>query len=344
MPNAIKYNLSNQTLALKSQLYVNWWIATGDFSKGETSVTDYWNGITPPVGGYTIYLNKATQGPSIYVASSDADFISIINKILITSYTTVADCIYYISTLGIGMVLNRDYPSISTDGITFITDAGSTLSYPVRESTVYTMDPTFNDGNSNFKNGTAYVSEYGGGFQFDGIDDLASCSADTGSYGIYNTAAFTWVMICRSTTTTWSADGGLGGNRSDTDLNYGDGWLMSNVSGTKKVVFHMGDTSSPSAVNIGTIIPTDITVPHMYVISSNGSNLHKGYVDNGSPVSSSAIITRAARQHEIIWGKDGFITGTNLKMVSYVQIMYNRQLSDTEVLALYTAYQGRFGF
>ena len=55
MPNAIKYNVSAETLALKKG---NFWIGTGDVSKGPTSNTGYYNGITPPSGGYTIYLNK----------------------------------------------------------------------------------------------------------------------------------------------------------------------------------------------------------------------------------------------------------------------------------------------
>jgi energy-coupling factor transporter ATP-binding protein EcfA2 len=56
MPNAIKYNVSDETLALKKG---NFYIGTGDVGKGPTSSTGYYNGITPPSGGYTIYLNKA---------------------------------------------------------------------------------------------------------------------------------------------------------------------------------------------------------------------------------------------------------------------------------------------
>jgi hypothetical protein len=336
MPNTIKYSTSAQTLALKEG---NFWIGTGDVSKATTAVTDYWSGITPPTGGYTIYLNKASQGPSIYVASSDAELISLTNKIVGSSYTTVYDCLYYFSTQSDKMVMNIDYPAIPTNGITFISDIGSTISYPIGGFTASTMDPTTNGGYSAYQNGTFYVTEYGGGFQFDGVDDVAYCSATVSGFGIFNTAAFTWVMICRSTQATWSTDGGVANNKYPD----GTGWLMNNVSGTKNVTFYMGNTSVSYAVTIGTITPTDITVPHMYVISSNGSNLHKGYVDNGKPVSSSTSISRAAVQHEIIWGRDGY-SANNLKMVSYVQIMYNKQLSDAEVLQLYSAYQGRFGF
>jgi hypothetical protein len=337
MPNAIKYNVSAQTLALKKG---NFYVGTGDVPKGETSVTDYWNGITPPVGGYTIYLNKATQGPSIYVASSDAELISLTNAIGSQNFTTVAQSLNWFVTQTDKMVFNRDYPAIPTNGITFISDIGTTLSYPLNGNFAYTMDPTTSGGYSEVQNGPTYVSEYGGGFQFDGTDDVAYNTVSISGFGIFNTAAFTWVMICRSTAASWSANGGMGSNRY-TD---GTGWLMNNVSGSRNVTFYMGNVGSPYAATIGTITPANIAVPHMYVISSNGTNSHKGYVDNGSPVSSSTTLSRAAAQHELIWGRDGYIGGTNLKMVSYVQIMYNRQLSDTEVLQLYSAYQGRFGF
>jgi len=82
MPNAIKYNVSAETLALKKG---NFWIGTGDVDKGPTSSTGYNNGITPPSGGYTIYLNKASGGPSIYTVSTVAQLTALTNTI---SYIT----------------------------------------------------------------------------------------------------------------------------------------------------------------------------------------------------------------------------------------------------------------
>jgi hypothetical protein len=82
MPNPIKYSTSVQTLALKKG---NYWIGTGDVGKGPTSVTDYYNGITPPSGGYTIYLNKASGGPSIYTAANDSQLILLTNSISVST-------------------------------------------------------------------------------------------------------------------------------------------------------------------------------------------------------------------------------------------------------------------
>jgi hypothetical protein len=82
MPNAIKYNTSAETLALKKG---NFWIGTGDVGKGPTSSTGYYNGITPPTGGYTIYLNKETGGPSIYTVNTEAQLTGLTNTISVTT-------------------------------------------------------------------------------------------------------------------------------------------------------------------------------------------------------------------------------------------------------------------
>ena len=123
MPNAIKYNTSAETLALKKG---NFWIGTGDVGKGPTSSTGYYNGITPPSGGYTIYLNKASGGPSIYTVTSDAQLISLTNLIAGASYTTITQCLTYYAGQTDKMVLNLDYGALQTTDLTFCLDAGFT--------------------------------------------------------------------------------------------------------------------------------------------------------------------------------------------------------------------------
>ena len=127
MPNAIKYNESAQTLALKKG---NFWIGTGDVGKGPTSSTGYYNGITPPSGGYTIYLTKASGGPSIYTVTSDAQLITLTNQIAGTSYTTANQCLNYFATQTDKMVLNNNLPTVVTDNLSMYLDANNVSSYP----------------------------------------------------------------------------------------------------------------------------------------------------------------------------------------------------------------------
>jgi hypothetical protein len=127
MPNAIKYNVSAETLALKKG---NFYIGTGDVGKGPTSSTGYYNGITPPSGGYTIYLNKATGGPSIYTVNTEAQLTGLTSTIAGQTLTTSGACLNWFATQTDKMIFNIDYPPIVTNGLVLNLDAGFTPSYP----------------------------------------------------------------------------------------------------------------------------------------------------------------------------------------------------------------------
>ena len=168
MPNPIKYNASSESLALKSG---NFYIATGDVDRGPTNITGYYNGITPPSGGYTIYLNKASDGPSIYVANNDSQLISLTNVLAGgATYTTVGQCLSYYITQSDKVCLNRDIEPVLTNGLIFYLDPGFSPSYPASSSTLYDLGPNVNN-NGTLVNGTIYSSNFGGSLVFDGVDD-----------------------------------------------------------------------------------------------------------------------------------------------------------------------------
>ena len=74
MSNLIK--TSGSTSKLSATRNTNFKIGIKDSDDyGPTNVTGFYNGITPPVGGYTIYVHKNTQGPSIHVAYDDSQCI-----------------------------------------------------------------------------------------------------------------------------------------------------------------------------------------------------------------------------------------------------------------------------
>ena len=143
MPNSIKYSTSAQTLALKKG---NFWIGTGDVGKGPTSTTDYWNGVTPPAGGYSVYLNKGSNGPVIYNMSNDTELISFTGRLAGQSFATVAAALDWYNTQSDKMVLNIDYPPIVTDGLTCNLDVTNVLSYPNQGTTWYDLSGNANNG------------------------------------------------------------------------------------------------------------------------------------------------------------------------------------------------------
>ena len=139
MPNSIKYSTTAQTLALKKG---DFWIGTNDVGKGPTSTSGYWNGISPPRGGYTIYLNKASNGPSIYVPSNDTQLIDLTNKIAGTNYTTANECLNYYITQTDKFLLDKDYDAVITNGLVYLADSGCVSSYPKNGTTLYPVSYT----------------------------------------------------------------------------------------------------------------------------------------------------------------------------------------------------------
>ena len=168
MANTFKYNASAETLALKKG---NFWIGTNDVGKGPTSTTGFWHGISPVRGGYTVYLNKATNGPAIYAPNSDSELIILTNRMASQTYTTVAECLGWFMTQTDKMVLNRDYDEVITNGLVLTLDGGFTPSYPTANTTWY--DISSGSNNVTLTNGPTYGSTGGGYLTFDGTNDYA---------------------------------------------------------------------------------------------------------------------------------------------------------------------------
>lgn len=168
MPNAIKYNVSAEPLSLKEG---NFWVGTGDVGKGPTSSTGFYNGITPPLNGYTIYTNKGSGGPSIMIANNDTQLINITNKIAGTNYTTVNECLNYYPSQNDKMVFNRDYNSIITDGMVIGLSGSFTPSYPRNGNVWYDI---VGNVNGTLNNGSTYSTDGLGCITFDGVDDSVS--------------------------------------------------------------------------------------------------------------------------------------------------------------------------
>ena len=127
MPNPIKFNTEADSNSLRIG---NFNIGTNNVPKGPTSSTGFFNGINPSVNGYTIYLNKASNGPSILTPSSDAQLITMTNQIAGTSYTTIDQCFLYYEGQSDKMVMHNPINGITTDGLVLFLSSDSLPSYP----------------------------------------------------------------------------------------------------------------------------------------------------------------------------------------------------------------------
>jgi hypothetical protein len=124
MPNVIKYSTgATPTGCLRKG---NMLIGNNTADYGLT----FFNGINPPAGGYTIYLNKASGGPSIYCPANDTQLIGITNQIAGANYTTAAQCLNYFASQTDKIVLNNNIPSVVTDNLSLYLDVNNVSSYP----------------------------------------------------------------------------------------------------------------------------------------------------------------------------------------------------------------------
>jgi hypothetical protein len=326
MPNPIKYNTSTETLSLKKG---NFWIGTGDVGKGPTSTTGFYNGITPPSGGYTIYVNKATGGPSIMVANNDASLIAITNSIAGASYTTVNQCFNYFAGQSDKMVVQRDYEGIVTDGLILNLDAGYLPSYPQNGTTWYDLGPSGNTGT--LTNGPTFNSGSGGSIVFDGVDDFI-----VGTLVV--PAAFTFNVIFKANSTSqWAPEFNIWPNYPSGDRGWnifsmtaGGTTSTGTYAGTDVATrFHPNDTS-------GTIIPNQIQ--NITFTHENGtSKLYRnGSLTHTKPQTAPQNVGQT--KNYTLFSRPTHSPG-NL----YLAQFYNRALSATEVLQNFNATKSRFG-
>jgi len=331
MPNAIKYSVSSQTLALKKG---NFYIGTGDVSKAPTETTDYWNGISPPSGGYTIYLNKATQGPSIYVPSNDSELISLTNQISGQVYSTSNECLSYFAGQTDKMVLNIDYPTIVTSGLVLNLDAGFTPSYPRSGSTW--SDVSTSSNNATLFNTPTFSSTSSGILQFDDNSSEYATAPNLGDLNVWTVEV--WFRLTTSLT------------------NKVTSLVCNQFNLVNKLNFSVGTNNAPGSYNLvvgffngawrnTTGFAPSTNVWYQVVGTYDGSTIRQ-YVNGsasggtlnyvGTPQSGGGV--RIMRRWDETTSASNLVDGD----LSIVRI-YNRALSSTEVLSNFDSTKSRFG-
>ena len=283
MSNSIKYNTSLETLSLNTG---DFWIGTGDVGKGPTSTTGFWSAINPSnidndfADGYTIYVNKASQGPSIRVASSDAELITITNQISGNSYATINDCFDYFIGESDKFVLNSYINPIITDGLVLALDAGLVPSYP-RSGTDW-LDLSGNNRNGTLTNGVTFNSN--GYMNFDGDNDYVAISTYTFGNGNWTVNALVAADTVQEHNLVSNTSGGPVTNAFGYDnskihyRNYDGAWQNHDGNTTLTT----GQWYMLTWVNYAGASATDGTMK-MYVNGIADSSVFNSYTVNGGP-------------------------------------------------------------
>jgi hypothetical protein len=332
MSNYIKYSTNTQTLALKSG---NYYIGTGDVRKGPTSTTDYWSCIIPPTSGYTVYLNKASNGPSIYTCNNDTDLINITNRIASQSYTSVTQCLVYYLGQNDKLCANIDYPSIVTNGLVLNLDAGFVPSYP-RSGTTW-HDLTSNTNNGTLINGPTFSLSYSGAIVFDGVDDVVNVST-AATLNAISTAITINVWFTGPTLTGIDYKGVI---MRSTDDNWSDGFgiFYERILTNNRYVFYINNWETNRVIYPITSQQTTPLLLTGTYSTSTGLILYVNGSQYGSASYSTSINNPASALLKIGGATSNYYHSGNI----YYASIYNRALTATEVLQNYNATKSRFG-
>jgi hypothetical protein len=180
MPNHIKHGTSTLASVIKGDQ--NFGISgQGDY--GPTSSSGFYQGITPPSLGYTIYVDRVSGGPSIHVANNDTQCIFFLKSFGATGSTisevlawATAQTSLYVATADF---TSADLTSLITSGLTLNLNTKDSSSYPGTGTTWYDVsgngyNATMN-GTVPFTSGSpGYFSYANTNIRFDGNNSLAS--------------------------------------------------------------------------------------------------------------------------------------------------------------------------
>jgi hypothetical protein len=247
-----------------------------------------------------------------------------------SSISTESGALSYFNSLGSVICVNRNYEEIITSGLTTLLDAGFTPSYP-KSGTTWT-DLSFGGNNGTLTNGPTYSPDNGGSIVFDGTNDYVSILNNT-------TVSFTIGCWINTTATSFTGSQGYEGN----------GIVWSDVGGiandfvlsilNNKASWFTGDNTT--TINSTTTINTG---SWFYItVVKNGTNSTKELFINGISESrgTSGTSTLTANPNIIIGGNTLDSRYFNGK-IAQVKI-YNRVLSESEILQNYNAQKSRYG-
>lgn len=308
---------------------------------GPTSATTFWNGVVPPTSGYTVYAQKTVNGPSIRTAANDSELITISRQYGGTNITTVNDALNYFNGQSNFLVTNIDYPSIVTSGSVLNVDAGYVPSYP-RSGTTWT-DLSGQGNNATMVNTPVFSTSNNGIFTFNGTNNYFTLGTPASLNLTSTLTVNSWVRL----TAFPSNDGTFAiyakGFDSTNEQFYLRIYNFNSINYVQVGTYNQTARESGTAYTItGGSITTNTWCNLIgqfngsaWIIYLNGSNVSQTNTSQG-PYSSTSPSTIGA---EFIFPSyQRFLNGS----IGSIQV-YNRVLSETEILQNYNATKSRFG-
>ena len=325
--NGIKYSQTKINNALNRS---NIAIGINDVDYGPTNQTGFWNGVDIPTNGYVIYTYVGGKLNS-YGAKNDLELIDVANKILGANYSNVNDIFTVINTKDNIIIMNKYYEDIVTDGLLINLDT-SLPSFSGNDSKWY--DLSGNNNHANVMNAPTLTSNYLGSMSFDGVSDYLSIPYNSSfDFSKQQTISF----VIRPGANSRSA------RRNFYNQAYGgSGTITHETSGVFSYYCGTHGGNGSPYIGVGssfTVEPNEFA--HVCLVRSQISNSVKWYKNgvysNGSSAGGYSSTNNGSSEILIGRGYTSMYVGE-----IYNASIYNKALSDDEVMQNYKAINSRF--
>ena len=330
----VKYSTSpvNNTIKTNNIVFGN-----DTVEYGPTSSSGFWNGITPPSSGYTIYtVSESRQEPSIVCPANDTEAIYFARSFGGTNINTIEDALLYLTTGSTNTtVVNMSYPNIVTDGLIIYLDGGLVSSYPKIGDIIYDLS----GNNNNCNKYTEWDSS--GYFKFPGGTYNRITTTPLSLQGDPNFTVFG--AFKRNDTFINGASWGIGG---DGNLQGFNNW---NSSYSDQITM---DLWGISTYTCGQTYPLEQWVLVHWIKTAGEFTTNScvffvndiPYRGNQISVIRGGTGTPSVSSNGVVMGRPGGITNDYYAKVDVgCLIIYDRVLSDVEVMKNFNALKGRYG-
>jgi len=187
LSNPVKYDTGNNPANLPVLVKGFWWVGTAsDFPYYNMSPA-IWSSYNKRESGdyysYVIFLNKASNGPSLYAPTSTANMIELVNKITGTTSTTEFQAISQIFSNPECFIIDRNYPNITWELLSLMYDMSYLPSYPRGGGSVYDLNQNVTANTGTLVNAPSFTggahASYGYHLSFDGTSSQSITLAST---------------------------------------------------------------------------------------------------------------------------------------------------------------------
>ena len=177
MSNPIKYDSSNNPANLPVLIRGRWWVGTASdfpyYNMSPSIWSSYNTRISPAVfESYVIFIDKPSNGPSMYAPNSTADMIALSNRITGNSAATEGAAINNLLNLTNCFIIDRNYPNITWELLSLFYDVSYIPSYPRVGSAIFDLNQNNAQSNGTLNNSPTFNADtlrsYGKTLAFNG--------------------------------------------------------------------------------------------------------------------------------------------------------------------------------